>query len=224
MNGWLITLGSILLIMTIVWFTSVRIEIVYKRAAENDRVEVEVSLYKRLLKYRFTVNLLQLESLSKGIKVARESEVGWGEEEEEKKKMWITPQLIARYKERFIRLRHQIHDLNHILLQTTKRIQGVKLEWKTSIGLGEASATGAIIGVVWILKSTAVAVLAHYITLRVPPRLYVIPEFQREMLDVHLLCIFRLRIGHAIIAVIRIAVHYFWKGRERTWENIRFKA
>lgn len=224
MNGWLITFGSIVLIILIVWFTSVRIEIVYKRIAENDRIEVELSIYKRLIKYRFTVNMLQLESLSKGVKVTKRAKVGERDKIKKKKKTWITPRVIERFQRNFARLLHNVHDLNHILIQTMKHVQGEKLEWRTSIGLGEASATGAIVGAVWAIKSALVAVLAHYISLHVRPHLHVFPEFQREIFNVHLLCILRFRIGHAIIAVIRIAVHYFWKGREHIWENIRFKA
>jgi hypothetical protein len=224
MNGWLIFLGSTGILGVLIWFTSLRIRIVYKRAAENDRIDVEVSMYRRLLKYRFTVNMLQIESLSKGVKVSQKAEVGQKGQAKERKKMWITPRTIKRMQRKFVRLLRNVYDLNEIMRHTLKYVRGEMLEWRTSIGLGEASATGASVGAVWAIKSSIIAVLAHYISLTTQPRLYVLPEFHREMLDTHLVCILRFRIGHAIIAVIRIAVHYFLKGRERVWENIRFKA
>ncbi|GED12218.1 DUF2953 domain-containing protein [Aneurinibacillus migulanus] len=224
MNGWLIFLGSIVIIVTIIWFTSVRIQIEYKRASENDRIDVEVSAYKRLIKYRFTVNLLQIESLSRGVQVSKEAEAGQAMETKRKKKMWITPRTIQRYQRKYAQLLHNVRDLHHIFRQTLKCVHGEVIEWRTNVGLGEASATGAAIGAVWFAKSLLIALLAHYISLHTRPRLYVFPEFQREVLDMHLLCILRLRMGHAIIAVIRIAVHYFRKGREQIWENTRFKA
>jgi hypothetical protein len=227
MNGWLIFLGSIGIIFVIIWFTSVRIQIVYKREAENDRLEIEVSVYKRLLRYRSTVNLLQIESLSKGVKVLQKLDVGQASkmsETKSKRKRWITPHTVYQWQQKFIRLLRNVHDLRQILRKVLKSVHGEVLEWRTHIGLGEASATGAVVGAVWTVKSAIVALLAQYISLYTRPKLDVWPDFQREMLEVHFLCILRLRVGHAIIAVIRIAVHYLQKGRERVWENIRFKA
>lgn len=224
MNGWLIFLGSIVIIITGIWFTSVRIQIEYKRVSENDRINVEVSVYKRLLKYQFTVNLLQIGSLSRGVQVSKQAKVRPAMGTKRKKKMWITPRIIQRFQRKYVQLLRNVQDLHHVLRQTLKCVHGEMIEWRTNVGLGEASATGAAIGAVWCVKSLMIAVLAHYISLRTRPRLHVYPEFQREMLDTYLLCILRLRIGHAIIAVIRIAVHYFRKGREQVWENIRFKA
>jgi hypothetical protein len=217
MNGWLIFLGSIGIIFVIIWFTSVRIQIVYKREAENDRLEIEVSAYKRLLRYRFTVNLLQIQSLSKGVKVSQKPDVGQASK-------WITPHTVYRWQQKFTRLLRNVHDLRQILRKVLKSVHGEVLEWRTHIGLGEASATGAVVGAVWTVKSAIVALLAQYISLYARPKLDVWPDFQREMLEIHFLCILRLRVGHAIIAVIRIAMHYLQKGRERVWENIRFKA
>jgi hypothetical protein len=217
MNGWLIFLGSIGIIFVIIWFTSVRIQIVYKREAENDRLEIEVSAYKRLLRYRFTVNLLQIQSLSKGVKVSQKPDVG-------KASKWITPHTVYQWQQKFRRLLRNVHDLRQILREVLKSVHGEVLEWRTHIGLGEASATGAVVGAVWTVKSAIVALLAQYISLYARPKLDVWPDFQREMLEIYFLCILRLRVGYAIIAVIRIAVHYLQKGRERVWENIRFKA
>ncbi|MED0679423.1 DUF2953 domain-containing protein [Aneurinibacillus thermoaerophilus] len=221
--GWLVFLSGIAIFILLIWFMSVRIKIVYERTKENDRIDIEISVLKRLLKYRFTVNQLQIRSISEGIKVSERVEVGQ-QAPKRAKKTWITPRTIQVWQWKFARLLRNVYDLNQILRRTLENVRGEELIWKTNIGLGEASATGAVVGVVWTVKSALIAILSHYISLRARPRLYVIPDFQREMLDIYLLCILRLRIGHAIIAVIRIMINYIRKGRERVWENIRFKA
>ncbi|MED0738006.1 DUF2953 domain-containing protein [Aneurinibacillus thermoaerophilus] len=221
--GWLVFLSGIAIFILLIWFMSVRIKIVYERTNENDRIDIEISVLKRLLKYRFTVNQLQIRSISEGIKVSERVEVGQ-QAPKRAKKTRITPRTIQVWQWKFARLLRNVYDLNQILRRTLENVRGEELIWKTNIGLGEASATGAVVGVVWTVKSALIALLSHYISLRARPRLYVIPDFQREMLDIYLLCILRLRIGHAIIAVIRIMINYIRKGRERVWENIRFKA
>ncbi|MED0677117.1 DUF2953 domain-containing protein [Aneurinibacillus thermoaerophilus] len=221
--GWLVFLSGIAIFILLIWFMSVRIKIVYERTNENDRIDIEISVLKRLLKYRFTVNQLQIRSISEGIKVSERVEVGQ-QAPKRAKKTRITPRTIQVWQWKFARLLRNVYDLNQILRRTLENVRGEELIWKTNIGLGEASATGAVVGVVWTVKSALIALLSHYISLRARPRLYVIPDFQREMLDIYLLYILRLRIGHAIIAVIRIMINYIRKGRERVWENIRFKA
>ncbi|BAU29239.1 hypothetical protein DFP93_1322 [Aneurinibacillus soli] len=216
MNGWLLGLGIAGVILLIIWFTSLRIQIVYRRQAENDDLEIELSVYGRLLRYRIHANMLQLRNLRTGVKIAEEADAGTdsaSEEKERKKKEWITPHTIAELKRTFMDVRRRVYDMDEILRTTLKCVLGENLEWQTHVGVGEAAATGAVSGMVWTAKNVALAILGRYITLYTEPKLMVVPDFSRTRLDIRFLCILRLRIGHAIIAAIRIAIHYFRKGR-----------
>lgn len=216
MNGWLLGLGIAGVILLIIWFTSLRIQIIYRRQAENDDLEIELSVYRRLLRYRIRANMLQLRNLRTGVKVAGEADAGTdpvSKEKERKKKAWITPHTIAEA-QRYVRdLRQRVYNMDEIVRTTLKHVRGEKLEWQTNIGVGEAAATGIVSGIVWTTKSAVLAVLGRYVTLSTNPELAVIPDFSGTRLEIRFCCILRLRIGHAITAAIRIVIHYFRKGR-----------
>lgn len=216
MNGWLVGLAVAGVILLIIWFTSLRIQIVYRRQAENDDLEIELSVYRGLLRYRIHANMLQIRNMKTGVKVAGEADAGPNQasgKQGEKKKEWITPHKVAEWARNFANWRRRVHNMDEILRTTLKRVRGESLEWHTNVGVGEAAVTGIVSGIVWTAKSAVLALLGRYVTLYTKPQLAVVPDFSRERLDTHLLCILRFRIGHAIIAAIRIAIHYFWKGR-----------
>ncbi len=69
---------------------------------------------------------------------------------------------------------------------------------------------GMISGALWTLKGSIVGLLSHYLKLRQMPNLSVTPHFQFVILQTRLTCIFQLRIGHAILAGLKLLK--FWKG------------
>ncbi|WP_047153636.1 DUF2953 domain-containing protein [Aneurinibacillus tyrosinisolvens] len=209
-----IILLIVLIIFIILWFTSVRVQIVYKRQSENDLIEVEVSVWRRMLRYRFTVDLLQIQSLSQGVKVSQKADlpaVG-GDGFAGKLRGFLPFRLFRKMRERFVKLLRTVYDANSIMKWVFKHIRCEKFEWTTTIGLGEAAATGTFTGLIWGIKSAMIAAFAHYITLRTIPRTRVIPDFDSERFDVDFLCILRLRLGNTMVAGIRLLSHYLRRG------------
>ncbi|WP_027416448.1 DUF2953 domain-containing protein [Aneurinibacillus terranovensis] len=217
MNGWTITfiiiLCMLIILLIILWTTSIRIQIVYKRENENDRFEVEISIWRGLLRYHLNIPLLDLQSLTKGVTMSHRAKSADGDNISRKRKERITPHTVYRLRERFLGLLDNIHDFSEILKRTLKTIRCERLEWTTRVGIREASATGTLTGLVWGVKSGIIAVIAHYISMYAIPRLQVIPDFNNEQFNTQFLCIVKFRLGNAIIAGIRLLLN-LRKGRE----------
>lgn len=85
-----------------------------------------------------------------------------------------------------------------------------KWETATVFGTGEAHVTGWLAGWLWSLQTQAQTLLLRTMKLRKPPRITIRPDFQRQRWFWRLDCITSFRLGHAIIAGIRLFSYWFW--------------
>lgn len=208
----------------IIFFTTVKIKIQYKRAKENDHIHIEAGIWFGVITFKFDIPMLQIQSLFHGVKVEEKVAPAPAKAPKaQKAKFRFTIRDFFRYLHRLYKLRIHVHDFNQIAKKTLKKIRCEQIEWYTRIGVGDAAATGVVTGVVWGVKSTLVGVLSHYLTLRTVPRMNVVPAYRGEDLDTRFSCILRFRIGHAIIAGTRI-LFKLRKGREGLWQNTPFRV
>lgn len=87
-----------------------------------------------------------------------------------------------------------------------KQIRISELQWHTIIGTGDAMYTGLSIGCIWTLKGTLITLLGRAgQTARI--RVEVQPDFEGQHISSELTCIFKLRIAHIILIVIRMTAY-----------------
>lgn len=111
-----------------------------------------------------------------------------------------------------------VHDFYPTIQKFLKHIQCKELSWHTSMGIGDAAATGTITGIIWSIKSIILATMTNYIVLRTFPRLSVQPVWNQTVIHTQFRCILTLKLGHAIVTGIRILLK-LRKGRERKWQT-----
>lgn len=203
----------ILLVVMVILLTTLRIKIEYKREKENDRVHMEIQAWKGLIRYRQDIPALELQNL----KIPPVTEKAWESPVNDqpllKKKSRPTqgssePSGRGNKLKAAIRFAKHVRHFRQIVQSFLKKIKLEHFEWRTGIGTGEAADTGVFSGLIWAVKGSIVGTLSHLLTLRAAPRLRVDLAFQQPFLSTHLVCIVRLRIGHAIIAAIRMLFNY----------------
>ncbi len=91
-----------------------------------------------------------------------------------------------------------------------KKISVKQFEWHTLIGIGDAAHTGVISGAIWAIKGSIIGMLSHYLNFKEMPHIMVTPHFQAVVSQTKIKCIFQFRIGHAILAGLKLIK--FWKG------------
>jgi hypothetical protein len=115
----------------------------------------------------------------------------------------------------------RVFQLNIIVRKFFEKVSVKQFEWHTMIGVGDAAQTGIIAGAIWTLKGSIVGLLSHYLKLKQIPNLSVTPQFQLALIQTRLSCIFQFRIGHAILAGLKLIK--FWKGgRQHIKANTNF--
>jgi hypothetical protein len=216
--GWIIV-GSIALIFLLILITPISISLFYGRIGENDHVAVEVTAWFRLIRWKYELPIVKLTTSRNGPElVARVVKTGartQGNQEEVKD---VTGREIQKWRRAMQDFLERVENLQPVLKQMMKRIRCTRLEWHTSLGLGGAAETGALIGVAWGVKSALIGVFSHGVSLRTVPRLSVQPHWNRQIIRTQIRCDLHFWLGHALIAGLRILFR-LRKDREPKWQT-----
>lgn len=218
-----ILLGIFLLLFLII-ITKLNIKIDMFHEQDNDHIKITVKAWY-FITFTYNVPLVKVDEESPSIVV--EQEMGQGEKvEAEDKTKKIKPKDIICKMKQMQYLIEKVVGLHKIIKRFLSHIQVHKVEWKTSIGLGDAAHTGLISGVIWMIKGNVTGLISHYMNLKARPELEVTPYFQNNLSRTHFICMFSFRIGQAILAGLRMLK--YWKGktkrRKPACQNIQSKA
>lgn len=98
-------------------------------------------------------------------------------------------------------------------------------EWRTRVGLHDASKTAVLVGLLWSLKSSLVGLICNLIRMKSSPNLAVIPLYNQNVFFTEGKCIVKIRFGYAMFAGILLLIRSVnVKGGIRTWMSTRFKV
>jgi hypothetical protein len=208
-------------LLIIIYSTTVRVNVHFRRVGSNDIVETEVSAWSGLIHLKSKVPILHFSEDLSGTDVTVELESPSEPLDQAKSK--ITPRELWRTLHRIHAFVKKVHELHLIAKRFLKKIRLDHLHWSTTIGTGDAAETGTLIGFSWGIKSNIVGILSAYLTLRDFPKLSVTPDFNKKRLETELRCIIRFRIGHAMIAGIRIILN-LRKRRDEKWQSTQFRV
>lgn len=189
------------------------------KKGKNDKLRFKLKAWFGLIHIRAEVPILQI--LESGARIQVEGESTQKKLIKKQKKFTFQDFWSIQYKAQ-LWLKNVIN-LQKIAKQFLKTIRLEKLNWHTAIGTGDAAETGVLTGAGWGIKSTILGFVSQYITLRSIPNIHVQPHFQETKVESEFLCMIRFRIGHIIIAGIRMLIN-LRKRRDTKWQNTPFKA
>ena len=102
----------------------------------------------------------------------------------------------------------QFQSLMPMMKRSAKKIRVSKFALHTAFGTGEAASTGKLTGAVWTVAGF-IRKLLSFFTVDCHPDISVMPQFNRMTMELELDCIFRIRIGEAILTACKLFYH--WK-------------
>ncbi|WP_342432584.1 DUF2953 domain-containing protein [Neobacillus sp. FSL H8-0543] len=209
--SWLyIALFIFLFLLLIIIFTKLTIFINYYHHNDNDDLKIEFRVWG-IIKYKLKIPLIKIDDNSPSLVIKGNTQMGEApENQSETKAKKIVPEDVISYLKDAKEIIQHIVGMNVIVRKFMRKVTVKQFEWHSLIGVGDAALTGMISGAVWTLKGSIVGILSHYLRLKEMPNLSVTPHFQFAILQTHLTCIFQFRIGHAILAGLKLIK--FWKG------------
>ena len=190
--------------------TKLNIILYYFHNNDNDHLKVELKAWFGLIKYKMELPLIKIDDNSPTIVTKKEKTAGSQESPEKTEtKQYSADDLLNSLQDTKELLTHVI-SLHRIVRTFVKKISIKKFEWQTLVGVGDAAITGMLTGAIWAIKGSIIGLLSHYTKLKVEPNIMVIPQFQFAVSQTVISCMFQFRIGHAMVAGIKLIK--YWKG------------
>lgn len=94
-----------------------------------------------------------------------------------------------------------------------EKIQIHELEWRSSIGTGDAAISATLAGAVWSIKGIILTIIRSNMPMKRPPVVEVSPSYQRLAAETSIACMVKFRTGNAILTAIKLFL--MWKKMKR---------
>jgi len=219
--GWILLI-ALLLLLALLFFTPLKIKITYNREGANDGLQINVSAWFGLIRYKVKVPKLKLDGSPQGPQLSAELRQNLPGDLRQKEG-GVTSGMMKEGFAQMMDLLERVHGVRPVIRDMLRHVRIDHLEWHTAIGLGEAAETGALTGVSWSVKGMLLGALSHYVALRTSPRISVAPVWNDKCIRTRFHCILRFMLGYAMIAGIRILLK-LRKGREQKWQTTPSRA
>lgn len=215
MNGWIIALiavfGLIFFLLFIILITKLTITISLYHGNDNDQITIKFRAWFGLIKYKLEVPLIKLDDDGPNIVFEEKTEKGKeGQGKQNDKLKKETPEEILTSFKNFRELLSHIVGLHRIVRKFFNKVKVFDIKWQTVFGTGDAALTGTMTGLLWGAKGGIISIVSQYMRLQSMPQLAVVPSFQKAVIQTDFSCIITFRVGHAILAGIKIIK--FWRG------------
>jgi hypothetical protein len=203
-----------MLLLLLILITKLTIQVNYYHHNDNDDLKLVFKVCFGLIKYKITVPLIKIDDNSPSIVVKSNTQFGnttggeKGTPEDAVNK--ITADDVLTYLINGKELLVHVFGMNVIVRKFFQKVTLKRFVWETMMGVGDAAHTGMLTGALWTIKGGIFGLLSHYLIVKDMPRLGVIPHFQAAVIQTRLSCIFQFRIGHAMLAGLKL--FKFWKG------------
>lgn len=207
---WVLPVCVLLIVLLIILFiTKVKVNIDYSHYHDDDSLKIEFRVLFGLIKYRMNVPLIKVDDDSPALVVENNVETGKGEKKNEETMKITEDDMLKRYHD-FLALLEHVVSFHRIIRKFLKKVKITEFVWSTNIGTGDAALTGMLSGAVWTVKGSIIGLISHYFNLKNTPQISVYPHFQMKTAQTVIKCMLQFRIGHAMLAGIKIVK--FWKG------------
>lgn len=210
MRWLLITLIVLILLIISLILTKVKIYLYYYHNNDNDHLKIEFKAWFGLIKYKMEIPLIKIDDNSPAIVAKGTKTAGpLGREEMQDAKQYSAEDLLNSLHDTKELLTHVV-SLHRIVRKFLNTIAIKEFSWHTMVGVGDAAFTGMLTGAFWALKGSVIGLISYYMKLKAAPTITITPQFQFAVSQTIISCIFQFRIGHAMVAGIKLIK--YWKG------------
>lgn len=206
-----IILLIIFLLFILLFYSSLKIHIQYYHEKDNDQLTIKFLGLYGLFRYKINVPVIKIDKDSPSIVTKKKVEQGKGGNNHNVDKEKFTPEDLIKTITDMKNLVHHVVDLySTIVRKFLKKITVTKLQWDSTIGVGNAAYTGMAAGALWAAKGGLIGLITHFMNVPEIPKITVNPHFQKVITQTSFTCMIQFRVGNAILAGIAMIKH--WRG------------
>ncbi|MEK5441522.1 MULTISPECIES: DUF2953 domain-containing protein [unclassified Fredinandcohnia] len=199
----------LVLLLLLIMISRLKIYIEANHLRDDDHIKIRFSIWFGLIRYTINVPMVAVDKESPSIVFKKEQKASVSTGANKKKEKFSVKNLLADYHDSKLIL-SRVVDMIPIVRSFLKKISVTKFEWHSHIGVGDAAHTGVLTGLGWSIKGTIVGLISHHLNLKTHPDYSITPSFQFVVSETSLRCMFHFRIGHAMVAGIRVIKR--WRG------------
>lgn len=219
MMKWVLLAILLLTVLAIViLFTRVKIFLDYFHGNDNDHLKVTLKAWGGLIKYKIDVPVIKIDDNSPSIVAEKKTETGPGETLKKDQTTQVDKNDVLNSIHDIRQLLTHIAGFHKIIRGFLKKVTIRNIEWHTMVGVGDAAATAVITGAFWAAKGGVIGIMSQYMKLKEMPVMTITPSFQQTISITSFKCMFQVRVGHAILAGIKLVK--YWKGG---WPDFKSK-
>ncbi|MEH7390390.1 DUF2953 domain-containing protein [Bacillus sp. JJ1474] len=204
----LIALAILVIIFIIILITKLKVYFHYNHHNDDDHLKIEFRAWFGLIRYKIELPLIKIDDNSPTIVVKQKK----GTKDQSNKKdtrQYDADDLLNSFHDMKELLR-KVVSFNKIIRKFLRKVTIQKMEWHTAFGIGDAAYTGMLTGAFWGIKGGIIGIVSHFMRLKTIPSLSITPQFQFALSKTSISCIIYFRIGHAMLAGIKLLK--YWKG------------
>lgn len=205
-------------LILIILITKVKIFLDYFHGNDNDHLKITIKAWGGLIKYKVEIPVIKVDDNSPTIVAEQKISTGPDENMKQDKTTQVGKTDLLNSLNDFKQLLTHVAGLHKIIRDFLSKITLRKIEWHTLVGVGDAAATGVIMGAFWAVKGGVIGLLSHYMKLKDMPVMSITPSFQHAVSITSFKCMIQVRVGHAILAGIKLVK--YWKGG---WPDFKTK-
>ncbi|AEI41291.1 DUF2953 domain-containing protein [Paenibacillus mucilaginosus] len=203
--------------------SQVTIQIGFSQKGKDEDITVNAKALFGLVKLKFEIPFIRFKNLQEGFEVkAKAKQVNstagqlLGQAMEN-----IGPEMLRKAYENIRKLLENTLNFNEWLRHMLGRVRCTQMDWKTTVGIGDAAETAFLAGAFWGIKTSILGLLFRYIPLEGQPRLAVVPAFNQTLIAVEVMCTFRIRMAYILLSGVQLLWRVLKvKGGLKAWRNV----
>ncbi|HZG71565.1 MAG TPA: DUF2953 domain-containing protein [Chondromyces sp.] len=207
--------GILLLIMLIIYFSTLHVHIYIFHGDKNDHINIRFKLWFGLIKYTLKIPLIKIkkdeETQATKVVFKKEAQQTDRPETAKESKDDITPDEFIDSLSDVKELVQHVVGMHTIVRKFLQKVSINQIKWNSMIGVKDAAVTGVLTGGLWAVKGSLISLLSHYMKLRRIPEVNITPSFILPITRTEFTCMLQFRIGHAIGAGIKVI--RYWRGQ-----------
>lgn len=202
---WFVGIAIVLVLLIIfIMITPVEVLLQVKRKDKKQDIKAKITVWHFFYK-TIQVPIIGFEEETASVVFKEKTNATGGKNDE--KDVKATPEELKSQFEMLKMWLNHIDEMRPILKSMFRKIKITEFIWKSEIGTGDAAWTGFLTGMIWSVKSMAVGVASAVFKLKCSPEMDIKPHFQKPASDTAFSCMIYMRLGHAIIAGVRVMKH-----------------
>lgn len=199
-NHWLLwTSLFVVVLVTALCFTQVKLELFARRKKEDDDAKVTISALFGLISYTFRLPQFRLNSQGVGIRLNMPSGDTSKHELEVK-------EAITQY-ETWIEAIEVVREFKKWFIHLLSKVELSDWKWRSYVGTGEAMSGALSCGALWSVKGMLFGTISRYVKVMNPPEVAIEPQFQYKVFTSEWSCTLKLKLGSLLIAAVYLLIH-----------------